>query len=193
MTYLMYILYKKDDNENMKSVKVANYIRHLARVYGDDELTALKLQKLLYYSYAYYLVFQKEKLFDSKIEKWKHGPVVSDIWHLIDKKEFLKTPPEVDDELTVEQKTIIEDVFKVYGRYAAWTLRCMTHEESPWLSTPTNHQISDEAISKFFVPKKDEFIFEVESLEDVEAIKSAKSDENDLGVDWEDVKKSFNG
>lgn len=189
----MYILYKLDDNRNMEAIKIADYIKHLAQVYGDEELTSMKLQKLMYYSYAYFLVFKNEKLFDSRIEKWKHGPVVSDIWHLTDKNEFLKKAPVVASDLNEDQRTIVEDVFKVYGRYAAWTLSKMTHEETPWLTALLNHEIPDESIAAYFSKKKEEFVFEVESLEDLEAIKSAKADENDLGVDWDELKKSFNG
>lgn len=178
----------------MKSVEIANYIKHLAEVYGDHELTPMKLQKLLYYSYSYYLVFKDEPLFDAQIEKWKLGPVVPEIWQLTDKHEFLKSSSQTSPgaALTEEQKTIIEDVFKVYGRFAAWTLSNMTHAESPWKTAHMNGAITDDSIKSFFEKKKAEFIFEVECLEDLEDVKIAKSDPDDQGEDWEDLKTRLN-
>lgn len=44
-------------------------------------LTPIKLQKILYYVYVDCLVNQKTKLFNTPIEKWKFGPVVSSVYH----------------------------------------------------------------------------------------------------------------
>ena len=44
---------------------------------GVDEknpITNKKLQKLVYYSQAWSLVLNNEKLFNEKIEAWVHGP-----------------------------------------------------------------------------------------------------------------------
>ena len=43
-------------------------------------LTAMKLQKLLYYSYAWHLVWDEEQLFQESIEAWANGPVVPAIY-----------------------------------------------------------------------------------------------------------------
>jgi len=42
-------------------------------------ITNKKLQKLLYYSQAWYLVFNKKPLFKDKIEAWVHGPAIRTI------------------------------------------------------------------------------------------------------------------
>lgn len=44
-------------------------------------LTPIKLQKILYYVYVDCLVNKNTKLFDTPIEKWKFGPVVSSVYH----------------------------------------------------------------------------------------------------------------
>ncbi|MCP5793232.1 DUF4065 domain-containing protein, partial [Klebsiella pneumoniae] len=46
-----------------------------------QNLTPIKLQKILYYVYVNCLVKHDAKLFDQPIEKWKFGPVVSDVYH----------------------------------------------------------------------------------------------------------------
>ena len=50
---------------------VAAYI--ISKMRGVD---AMKLQKLLYYSQAWSLVWDSRPLFPSKIEAWANGPVV---------------------------------------------------------------------------------------------------------------------
>ncbi len=44
-------------------------------------MTAMKLQKLVYYSQAWHLVWTEKPLFDNRIEAWANGPVV---WELYD-------------------------------------------------------------------------------------------------------------
>jgi uncharacterized phage-associated protein len=40
--------------------------------------------------------------------------------------------------LTKKEKDLIVSVWKVYGQFSAWRLRDMTHNETPWKSTPRN-------------------------------------------------------
>ncbi|MDA8026522.1 MAG: DUF4065 domain-containing protein, partial [Actinomycetota bacterium] len=44
------------------------------------KIDAYKLQKLTYYSQAWNLVINNEKLFDNKIEAWAAGPVCPDLY-----------------------------------------------------------------------------------------------------------------
>ncbi|MFT4967597.1 MAG: putative phage-associated protein [Candidatus Deianiraeaceae bacterium] len=55
--------------------QVANYFIEQARRQG-VELTKIKLMKLVYISYAWYLYFTDQDLFDEKIEAWEYGPVI---------------------------------------------------------------------------------------------------------------------
>jgi uncharacterized phage-associated protein len=42
-------------------------------------MTAMKLQKLVYYSQAWSVVWDERPLFPEKIEAWANGPVVRDL------------------------------------------------------------------------------------------------------------------
>ncbi|HSS48337.1 MAG TPA: type II toxin-antitoxin system antitoxin SocA domain-containing protein, partial [Thermoanaerobaculia bacterium] len=44
------------------------------------EMTAMKLQKLVYYSQAWSLVWDEEPLFAERVEAWANGPVVPDLY-----------------------------------------------------------------------------------------------------------------
>ena len=51
--------------------EVADFFIKFSNEHGDN-LTNLKLQKLLYFAQAWYLVFYKRPLFDNEIQAWVH-------------------------------------------------------------------------------------------------------------------------
>ncbi|MEG0285476.1 MAG: DUF4065 domain-containing protein [Vagococcus sp.] len=61
------------------AIDIANYFVYKAEETNNSEkLNNLKLQKILYYSYAF---FTEGALFKDTIEKWKLGPVVPEVYH----------------------------------------------------------------------------------------------------------------
>ncbi|MCV86824.1 DUF4065 domain-containing protein [Listeria monocytogenes] len=60
---------------------IAGYIINYCKV-KNYEINNLKLQKLLYYAQAKFLVEKSRPLFKENIEKWKLGPVVPEIYRL---------------------------------------------------------------------------------------------------------------
>jgi uncharacterized phage-associated protein len=54
-----------------RAVDVARYI-----LTKTGEMTAMKLQKLVYYSQAWSLVWDESPLFEDDIQAWAYGPVV---------------------------------------------------------------------------------------------------------------------
>ena len=61
----------------MPALDIANYLIYLSEMIGEP-LTNMKLQKLLYYCYAWFLVDKnnEEQLFDEEIQAWQYGPVI---------------------------------------------------------------------------------------------------------------------
>src|SRR5690606_24176720 len=59
---------------------IANYFLWKAKK-ENIELTAMKLIKLVYVAYGWYLAFKDEKLFDERIEAWRYGPVIPSLYH----------------------------------------------------------------------------------------------------------------
>lgn len=68
-------------NKNLTAIDLANYIIWYVNKNTENQLTQLKLQKILYYVYVTCLVKHDLKLFKDPIEKWKFGPVVSSVYH----------------------------------------------------------------------------------------------------------------
>jgi len=116
---------------------VAYYLLHIIDQQEDNnDLSNLKLQKLCYYAQGFHLAIHDQPLFDEEIEAWVHGPVIPELYHRFKSfgRNYIDTN-EIDHhdyKLTKPQKELIDEVFEVFGQYSAWTLRNMTHEESPW-------------------------------------------------------------
>lgn len=93
-----------------------------------------KLQKLLYYSQAWNLVFNKKPLFKENIEAWIHGPAIKDVYFAYKKFGFGPIDVEVRDEevQNMPEKNLLDDVWTVYGKYDADYLEELTHNEEPW-------------------------------------------------------------
>ena len=67
---------------NIRSEAIANRIMHYCVKNKVQDITNLKLQKLIYYVFGYFYVKNKVFLFDPKsIMFWKHGPVIPDVYH----------------------------------------------------------------------------------------------------------------
>lgn len=98
-------------------------------------LPAMKLQKLVYYSQAWSLVWDDAPLFDSRIEAWANGPVVRELYAVhrqlfyLDESIFSRCHL---SGLAPNQIETIEVVLKAYGDKSSQWLSDQTHSEDPW-------------------------------------------------------------
>lgn len=96
-------------------------------------LSAMKLQKLVYYSQAWSTVWDDRKLFDERIEAWANGPVVPDLYQLHRGQFEIHEWPRGDPgALNGEERATVDAVTEYYGWRNAQTLSDMTHSEDPW-------------------------------------------------------------
>ncbi|MBU1565365.1 MAG: DUF4065 domain-containing protein [Proteobacteria bacterium] len=103
-----------------------------------NEMSAMKLQKLVYYCQAWSLVWDDMPLFDERIEAWANGPVVPVLYDK-HKGHFLVNAILFSDfcdtiVLTPNQKDTINVVLDSYGNRSAQWLSDQTHSEDPWKS-----------------------------------------------------------
>lgn len=108
---------------------VAAYI--LAR---RGSMTAMKLQKLVYYCQAWALVWDEKPLFGERIEAWANGPVVRELYER-HRGQFLVTqwPWGSPDSLDKTERETVDAVMDFYGDKPAVWLSNLTHQEDPWL------------------------------------------------------------
>ena len=109
-----------------------------AELSGNNDLTNLKLQKLLYFAQLEHLRKTGEPLFDDKIEAWKYGPVVKNVYDRLRVcGAYIITELDVDlsaaDELSKNMQDFLDDFWVRYRGRSAWSLVEETHASgSPW-------------------------------------------------------------
>ncbi len=97
------------------------------------EVTTWKLQKLVYYSQAWSLVWDDQPLFEEEIQAWINGPVCPALY----KKhkgyfKIYKIPNGDRDALDEDQKETVNAVLRFYGNKSSQWLSDLTHMEGPW-------------------------------------------------------------
>ena len=96
-------------------------------------MTTMKLQKLVYYSKAWSLVWDEKPLFEEDIEAWANGPVVRELFDYHRGMYKLSAIPIGNPRLlNQEQKETVNAVLEYYGDKSSQWLIELTHMEDPW-------------------------------------------------------------
>jgi len=118
-----------------------------------------KLQKLVYYSQAWHLVWDSEPLFDEPIEAWSNGPVVPALFREHRGRfKMNRWPKGSIARLTRSQRESIDVVLRHYGKRTGIELREQTHREPPWkdargdlpVGTPGKTEITPGAMASYY-------------------------------------------
>ena len=98
-------------------------------------IDAMKLQKLIYYSMVWSLVWRRgAKLFEDPIEAWAYGPVVRSVFSCHRKQFVVSSWPWGDaGQLTSDERDVVDRVVDFYGKYTGQQLSDFTHREKPWV------------------------------------------------------------
>jgi uncharacterized phage-associated protein len=123
------------------------------------EMTAMKLEKLVYYSQAWSLVWDEEALFEDRIEAWVNGPVMPTLYRC--HRGMFKVsdwPQGNPDALTPKQRETVDAVLKFYGDKSSQWLSDLTHREAPWLQArkglepgdPSRREISHASLAEYY-------------------------------------------
>jgi len=134
---------------------IANYFVWLANEHEEygENITNLKLQKLVYYAQGFSLAWNNKPLFADPIVAWMHGPVVINLYgkfkHL--GAGAIPTPEDFSPEaIDPDTRQLLKKVYDVYGQFSAWGLRNLTHDEAPWKDTDLNAEIPLRTMHDFF-------------------------------------------
>jgi uncharacterized phage-associated protein len=134
---------------------IARYFLATVDEESGDNMTHLKLQKLLYYAQGFHLAMHGgEPLFDEPIEAWDHGPVVPQIYQTF--KDYANNPiarPEALDpqDYAPEVRELLDTVQRIYGQFTASKLRDLTHQETPWRETARRGEITRPSLRVYFL------------------------------------------
>lgn len=117
---------------------IASYfITRSSELNESNDLTNLKLQKILFYAQAEHHRATNTALFGESIEAWDYGPVVSSVYHWL--KGCGAYPISAFDittdtsELNPALESELSKIWDSYSKYSAGFLVKKTHEPgSPW-------------------------------------------------------------
>lgn len=123
-----------------------------------EELTQLRLQKLLYFLQGTYLSLYNEKLFDDKFVHKEYGPVAENshakyigkrnINSLINWEQAIKDFSELNSLPKVN--SVLNSVFNKYADVSTSKLVDITHQQKPWNSVKQDEEITPEILKEFF-------------------------------------------
>ena len=144
----------KINNNDMMLIDVANYI-----INESDDITNLALQKLLYYSQVFSILFREEPLFSSECGAWNHGPVYGKIYYLFKNNSGdVINKNNVTNQLSEDVTEILDNVINCFGCYSGSVLAYFTHNEKPWKESRKNNidYIPNELLKEFVKELKEE-------------------------------------
>jgi uncharacterized phage-associated protein len=141
------------------SICIADEILKIAKEEGKG-LTPLQLMKLVYVSHGWALAMLGHGLFEDRIEAWKYGPVIPELYQAIKSYGRTSIPldkidPDSDNQISDKVVAFLRSVFKSYGHLTGIDLSNLTHlPGTPWdkvheLGVP-NAYISDEDIRQHY-------------------------------------------
>ena len=122
---------------------IFNVAHHILK--RNKKFDLLQLIKLCYLSYGWYLAYHDEPLFKEKIEAWKYGPVIPELYYALKHFGGQQLPINCLENLVIEDrefmlpenaKDLIDAVLDYYGKYSGIELSALTHKSgTPWDKT----------------------------------------------------------
>lgn len=143
------------------ALSVAHYIIDYCNEQGKG-ISNLKLQKLLYFVQAEFLVSTPNNTpcFKDRIEAWDFGPVVPNVYHQYKLFGSSMIPAKMNDvlvpyyeEIAIEDQFLIDAIVDDASRYTASQLVQITHNQAPWRNAYRrgfNNEITNKAILDYF-------------------------------------------
>lgn len=135
------------------ALDVAEYLLEKA-----GPLEALKLQKLVYYSQAWSLVWEGSPAFNEEVQAWIHGPVVPELYQMHAHQTEVLAVGGHSERVSDATRACVNEVLLYYGHKSGTELRALTHAEGPWRNArgdtpenmPSTEPISRETMRSFY-------------------------------------------
>ena len=123
-------------------------------------LSIMSLLKLAYIANGWHLEIYNCPLFHNRIEAWRYGPVIPDLYHAF-RPQGIRPAKPLDDHPPVQGETdeFLEQVYGIYGGMSPFRLSALTHvKDGPWDFVTSNggtySQIPDHLIKQHYVNKR---------------------------------------
>jgi uncharacterized phage-associated protein len=121
-------------------------------------VSAMKLQKLVYYTQAWHLALHKRPLFHERVEAWVHGPAISELYQVHAGSTKVTTVRGNAAAVAKDTRKFVQEVLGYYGHLSASDLRRMSHDEGPWKEArgklpeeaPSTNEITHESMRAYY-------------------------------------------
>lgn len=156
-----------------KALDIARYIINYS-IDLQKPISHLKLQKILFYIQAAFLVEKDTPAFCEEIVNWTYGPVVPEVYNsfkqygyqdiydkILSTSEMVLDPETLDisfDEtpfndaiIEEDSKLIIKNIVTVYKEDSAIKMMKKTHQEDPWKDTENGQIIELNKIQDYYL------------------------------------------
>jgi len=139
--------------------------------YGKEAgIDHMKLQKLAYYAYGWWIAYQPEPLLNESPQVWEYGPVFYSLFKVLTGSRnlpihepqkalpFDETPPVISKNQKVFN--FLDWVWNQYGLFTGMELSAQTHADgTPWkqiavshnFKVPSHYPIPDKLMKEFFL------------------------------------------
>lgn len=151
---------------------IANEILKRTRNHNIDDVTPMKLQKLVYFAHGWWLGVTGKPLIAEQVEAWQYGPVVPSLYeatkefgnqpipaplldYVVEDNNVVEITQQVENTETVDDPdedavvSLLEWVIKEYGDKSGIALSNLSHiKGGPWDITVNNHLGSGQMLPK---------------------------------------------
>ena len=115
--------------------QIANWFVARARRSGKT-MSIMSLLKLTYIAHGWYLEVRNKPLFANKIEAWRYGPVIPDVYNAF-RPQGVNVSGEVSApkiaEIGTNDQEFLEEIWNIYGGLEPFRLSDLTHVSGgPW-------------------------------------------------------------
>ena len=123
-----------------------------------ESISHIKLQRLLYFSQAAHLSLYNQALFEDKIEAWRSGPVIPNVYQTFKShgSNPLEKPQSQHYKTVIDEDTeyFLEQMWEIFGKFSGIYLVAIIHEHTPWQTAykSQNRAITTAVIKKYYKP-----------------------------------------
>ncbi len=149
-------VYKDGNIRIYSAIDIADFIVRKCDDLGFG-ISNLKLQKILYFVQAEFLVSLKKACFEEEIEAWDFGPVVPEVYRKYRVYGGANIPVcfkhNTNELIEKEDGELIEEIIQECNKYSAVDLVGITHSQKPWKDAykkGENRIITKESIKSYF-------------------------------------------
>lgn len=145
------------------AITIANFFVLKGLETNDKTMTPMKVLKLTYLAYCWYLAIEGKRLFRDPIEAWQYGPVVPAVYQAFRHygRGVVTQPVPTGEDLEDDGlRRLLNRVWDVYKDYSGLQLSALTHQagtpwEKTWARVGRDTTIPDAEITAHYKAKMD--------------------------------------